>query len=58
MREAYDSVIKDQLENNIIEEVTYTEINTSSKEFYMPHRAFIRETAESKILLIVYDVCL
>ena len=32
VREAYDSVIKDLLENNIIEEVTYTEINNSSKE--------------------------
>ena len=32
VREAYDSVIKDQLENNIIEEVTDTEISNSSKE--------------------------
>ena len=31
VREAYDSVIKDQLGNNIIEEVTDTEINNSSK---------------------------
>ena len=37
VREAYDSVIKDQLENNIIEEVTDTEINNSPKELYMPH---------------------
>ena len=55
MREAYDSVIKDQLENNIIEEVTDTEINNSSKEFYMPHRAVIRESAESTKLCVVYD---
>ena len=55
MREAYDSVIKDQLENNIIEEVTDTEINNSSKEFYMPHRAVIRESAESTKLRVVYD---
>ena len=31
VREAYDSAIKDQLENNIIEEVTDTEINNSSR---------------------------
>ena len=40
VREAYDSVIKDQLENNIIEEVTDTEINNSS---------------ESTKLRVVYD---
>ena len=55
VREAYDSVIKDQLENNIIKEVTNTEINNSSKEFYMPHRAVIRESAESTKLRVVYD---
>ena len=55
VREAYDSVIEDQLENNMIEEVTDTEINKSSKEFYMPHRAVIRESAESTKLRIVYD---
>ena len=41
VREAYDSVIKDQLENNIIEEVTDTEINNSfshSQHFYHPYR--------------------
>ena len=57
MRKAYDSVIKDQLENNIIE-VTDTEINNnnnSSKEFYMPHSAVIRESAESTKLRVVYD---
>ena len=54
-REAYDSVIEDQLENNMIEEVTDTEINKSSKEFYMSHRAVIRESAESTKLRIVYD---
>ena len=38
VRQAYDSVIKDKLENHIIEEVTNIEINNSSKEFDMPHR--------------------
>ena len=55
IREAYDSVIKDQLENNIIEQVTDTEIHNSSKEFYMPHRAVIRESAEPTKLRVVYD---
>ena len=55
MREAYDSVIKDHLENNIKEEVTHTEINYSSKEFYIPHRTVICESAESTKLLVVYD---
>ena len=56
VREPYDSVIKDQLENNIIEKATGTEINNSSKEFYMPHRAVIRESAESTKLGVVYNV--
>ena len=55
VREADDSVIKNQLENNIIEEVTDTEVNRSSKEFYMPHRAVIRESVESTKLRVVYD---
>ena len=54
MREGYDSVIKDQLENSIIEEVTDTEINNSPKEFYMLHIAVIRESAESTKLRVVY----
>ena len=55
VREAYDSVIKDQLENNILKEVTDTEINNSSKEFYMPLKAVIRESAKSTKLRVVYD---
>ena len=42
VRQAYDSVIKNKLENSIIEEVTNTEINNSSKEFYMPHRVRVQ----------------
>ena len=55
VREACDNFINDQLENNVIEQVTDTEINNSSKEFYMPHRAGIRESAESTKLRVVYD---
>ena len=46
VRETYDSVIKDQLESNIIEEVTDTEINNISIEFYLPHRSVICESVE------------
>ena len=42
VHQAYDSVIKDKLENHIIEEVTNIEINNSSKEFDMPHRARVQ----------------
>ena len=42
VRQAYDSAIKDKLENHIIEEVTNIEINNSSKEFYMPHRVRVQ----------------
>ena len=52
VREAYDSVIKVQFENNIIE-VTDTEINNSSKNFHMPHRAIIHEGAKSTKLYVV-----
>ena len=55
VRRAYKTVVKDQLENNIIEEVTETEINNSSKEFYMPHKAVVCECAESTMLRVVYD---
>ena len=55
VRQAYDSVIKDHLENNMKEEVTHAEINDSSKEFYIPHRTVICESAESTKLLVVYD---
>ena len=55
MHEAYNSIIKDLLENSIMEEITDTEINNSSKEFYMPHRAAICESAEPTKLRVVYD---
>ena len=55
MHEAYNSIIKDLLENSIMEEITDTEINNSSKEFYMPPRAAICESAEPTKLRVVYD---
>ena len=46
VRETYDGVIKDQLENNIMEEVTDADINNISIEFYLPHRSVICESVE------------
>ena len=46
--EACDSVIKDQLENNI-EEFTNTEINNSSTEFYMPDSSYPCEYRVNKV---------
>ena len=54
-REAYDSAIKDQLENNIIKEVTDTEINNSSNEFCTTHRVVIRYSTESTKLCVFYN---
>ena len=54
VREAYDSVIKGHLENNTVE-VIDTEINNSSKEFYMSHRSVNCESAESTQFRVVYD---
>ena len=44
-----------KLENNIIEEVTDTEINNSSNEFYMRHRVVNRKRTESTKLRVVYE---
>ena len=54
VREAYDSVIKGQLENNTVE-VLDTETNNSSKEFCMSHKAVNCESAELTQLRVVYD---
>jgi len=52
--QSYDAVIKDQLENDIIEKVNETE-SVKQNEFYLPHRAVIRKNAESTKLRVVYD---
>ena len=51
--ETYDNVIKQQLEDGIIEEVT-TQQNTTN-EYYIPHKPVIRKNAESTKLRVVYD---
>ena len=48
----YDAIIREQLQNNVVE-VAPEEI--MGKEFYIPHKAVIRETAETTKMRIVYD---
>ena len=49
---AYDEVIQDQLKENILEAAP---IDAQEKEFYIPHKAVVRETARTTKLRIVYD---
>ena len=51
--EQYDQVIQDQIKAGIVERVTGP--STGQREFYIPHKAVIRESAESTKLRIVYD---
>ena len=48
----YDTIIQDQLQQGIIEEA---EMPATAKEFYLPHRPVVRETAETTKTRIVYD---
>lgn len=48
----YDEVIKDQLEEGIVER---TQESVQEREFYIPHKPVVREAAESTKLRIVYD---
>ena len=51
MLEKYDAIIQDQLSQGIVERV-YSE--PQGKAFYIPHKAVVRETAESTKIRIVY----
>ena len=50
--EEYDAIIRDQLEKGVVERASEKVLG---KEFYMPHRAVIREQAESAKMRVVYD---
>ena len=52
MLQKYDGVIQDQLSQGIVERV---HSEPEGKEFYIPHKAMIRETSESTKIRIVYD---
>ena len=50
--EEYDAIIREQLEEGVVEEA---EMPTKGKEFYIPHKAVIRENAATTKMRIVYD---
>ena len=50
--EQYDNIIKEQLAEGIIERITS---QPNGKEYYIPHKPVIRESAESTKMRIVYD---
>ena len=53
--EMYDQVIQEQLAEGVVERVT-EEVNFGQPEFYLPHKAVIRENAESTKCRL-YMVC-
>ena len=48
----YDDIIREQLESGVIEPAPTTAQGT---EFYIPHKALVRETAATTKVRIVYD---
>ena len=52
MLSEYDAVISAQLEQGVVEKAPE---KVEGKEFYLPHRAVVREEAETTKLRIVYD---
>ncbi|XP_022804811.1 uncharacterized protein LOC111342037 [Stylophora pistillata] len=53
MIERYDQVIQDQIKAGIVERVSRP--STGQHEFYIPHKAVVRDTAETTKLRVVYD---
>ena len=51
--ERYDQVIQDQIKTGIVERVGGPA--TGQHEFYIPHKAVVRDTAETTKLRVVYD---
>ena len=49
----YDQVIQDQIKAGIVERVSGPA--TGQHEFYIPHKAVVRDTAETTKLRVVYD---
>jgi hypothetical protein len=50
--EEYDAIIREQIEEGIVERAPSEAVG---REFYMPHRAVVREGAESTKTRVVYD---
>ena len=51
----YDKIIHEQINEGTIEKVRETKTSQKGKEFYLPHRPVIRESAETTKLRIIYD---
>ena len=51
--ERYDQVIQDQIETGIVERVCGPV--TGNREFYIPHKPVVRESAKTTKLRVVYD---
>ena len=51
----YDKIIQEQINEGLVEKVSETKTFKKEKEFYLPHRAVIRESAETTKIRIVYD---
>ena len=47
--------MQEKINEGIIEKVSETKISEMGKEFYLPHRIVIRESAEATKIRIVYD---
>ena len=50
----YNEIIRDQQENGIIEKVD-EKSQCQNNEYYMPHKAVVREAAQTTKVRIVYD---
>ena len=51
--ERYNDIIQTQLSQEIVERAD--EVVKDGREFYIPHKAVLRENAESSKIRIVYD---
>ena len=51
----YDKIIQEQINEGIIGKVSETKTSEKGKEFYLPHRPVIRESAEATKIKIVHD---
>ena len=52
MLDKYDAVIREQIEEGVVEKAP---VQVTGKEFYLPHRAVVRDNAEATKLRVVYD---
>ena len=52
MLDEYDAIIQDQLRDGIVEKA---DMAPFGREFYIPHKAVVRENAASTKTRIVYD---